>query len=171
MRKILLALLAIPIIVTWGGIKSAYAWPEASYAAAGGERMLNLGANLRSVWSVAPGASLGAAAPASAAGAVGMYSRDGIAVLAEFGVSEGSAGNVAGLWCGYLYRNWLLPSVGLDSRSLFEVAGIGPSASMSFIVPLSDGSAGRLEARYSWFGRGDDGGGQVSLGFGYLGSF
>lgn len=171
MRRFLVFLLAVPILTTWGGIKAAHAWPETSYAASGGERILDLGANLRSTWAVPPGGSLGSAVPQSAAGAVGFYAREKIGVLAEFGVAEGAGNTVAGLWCGYLYRNWLFPAVGLDSRALFETAGIGPSVSMSFLVPLTDGTAGRLEARYSWFGREEDGGGQVSLGFGYLGSF
>ncbi len=169
MKRVLVILLAVPLLLSWGQIKAAYAWPATETQ--GASSILNLGANLRTIWSVEPEGSLGASSPISAASACGFYARDGIGVLGEFGVASEAGNQAAALFAGYLYRNWIFVAGGLDSRYIFERAGVGPAASLSFLVPLTDGSAGRLEARYTYFGRDDMGGGQVSLGFGVLSDF
>lgn len=172
MKRLLIILATVPVLTTWGAIKArhASAWPATETKLE--SSILNLGANLRTVWAVEPGGSLGAASPVSAASACGFYAKDNLGALAEFGVAAEESNQVASLYAGYLFNNWIFVAGGLDSRYIFQRAGIGPSASLSFLVPVSEGSAGRLEARYSWFGRDpEDGGGQVSLGFGILSDF
>lgn len=162
-RKVFASVLVAVLLFAAG---SASAWPATEKTLAG--EFFDLGGMVSTMWNIPPGEALGNSSPIPAASLCGLYSNEGLTVTGEFGTAADGGNQIAGLWFGYLYRNWILLQAGIDSRYVFKSTGIGPSGSLSFIVPLSEGSAGRLEARYSNF---PENGAAVRLGFGFLSDF
>ena len=153
----------------------AFAWPEADYgtyqaaigkipAAAGESPYFNLGTSIRSNFGIPRGGTLGAADYSVASSAVGYYTRNHWALLAEFGAGNETTGVLAGLRFGYLFE-WILPHVSLDSRGIGDgKAGIGGGGGIAFMVPLSDGSGLMLDLKAVDYGAGENGGTVISLG-------